>query len=237
MHLPQREYPLFAADLGKAIQEIDPDVICAEISPEQLAGTQTCDSKPEQRDIVMPLARQLGIRVVPIQPSTQSGLALEHAKNAVEAQLQRQKNLASAVEYSRCLTRFAHTFWLESAKSAGCFENIQTTEMHEHSYVCDRVEETLFPDRARLMIGWNESMLQRIEDTIVSSPHSRILVIVGLWHKYWLWNRLRARGDIEVHNLQTFHRTKLSEPGRGADTTTPRRRGRRGHLPPTRRCK
>ncbi len=76
MHLDPKEFRAYGRRLGEIIEEINPDLICSESSPEQLAGTQSCDSKPEQRDVIMPAARRLGIPIVPIQPSTARGIQL-----------------------------------------------------------------------------------------------------------------------------------------------------------------
>lgn len=56
------------------IQKTEPDVICAELSPEQLDGTTTCNSKPEYPNAIIPYARKHGIQIVPIQPCTSEGL-------------------------------------------------------------------------------------------------------------------------------------------------------------------
>ena len=46
MHLEPKEYPAYAERFERIIEEITPDIICSELSPEQLEGTATCNSKP-----------------------------------------------------------------------------------------------------------------------------------------------------------------------------------------------
>ncbi|MEW5995027.1 MAG: hypothetical protein AB1744_11615, partial [Candidatus Zixiibacteriota bacterium] len=58
MHLEPDEFPAYAGRLREIIEEITPDIICAELSPEQLAGSQTCNSQPlRSRNHYMPLLR------------------------------------------------------------------------------------------------------------------------------------------------------------------------------------
>jgi len=208
MHFGREDFPAYARRLGEIIEEITPDIICSELSPEQLAGTQSCNSKPEQRDVVMPTAKRLGIPIVPIQPSTEQAVEWEKRFKATDGKLRSQEPSRYYIEYSEYLAEQEAQLWGNLMKSDDCIENVQLTEYHVFPEARDRVECRLLPDREALLVEWNESFLSRIEETIEDNQGSRILVIAGLWHKYWLWNRLHDRNDTVVHNLQSY---RLSE--------------------------
>lgn len=204
MHLEPSSYPAYAGRLAEIIEQIKPDLICTELSPEQLAGTQTCNSKPEQRDVVMPTATRLGIPVVPIQMATDEARAWERGFKQAYKDIQSRDDMKPYLEFSDQLARQEAELWGDAMSSAACIENVQLNEYHVLSAARDNVVKKLMPDLAELYTEWNLSFLARIDETIRANPGKRILVIVGLWHKYWLWNELQTRDDIDLHNLQSF---------------------------------
>ncbi len=204
MHLEPEDCPAYAKRLGEIIEEIAPDLICSELSPEQLAGTQTCNSKPEQRDVIIPTAKRLEIPIIPIQPSTEQAMEWEKRFKAADGKLRSQEPSRHYIEYGESLAVYEAQLWSDLMKSGDCIENVQLTEYHVISEARDMVEKRLLPDREKLLVEWNENFLFRIEETIKDNRGSLILVMAGLWHKYWLWNRLQARDDVTVHNLQTY---------------------------------
>ena len=211
MHLEPEAYPCYARRLGEIIEKIRPTIICSEVSPEQLSGSQPCNSKPEQRDVVLPAARRLGIPVVPIQPATAAAIEWEKRYRAADSALRNQEPHCHYLEYGERLAGQEAALWGELMKGEECIENVQMTEYHVFSQARDLVEGQLLPEREKLLEDWNESFLRKIEETIEGNRGSLILVVAGLWHKYWLWNRLSARDDIDVHNLQSYRKTACTQ--------------------------
>ena len=204
MHLAVTDYPEYASKLGNLIEEIAPGIICTEVSPEQLAGTQPCDSKPEQRDVVLPTARRLGIPIVPIQPATEVGVEWEGRYKAAEQEMRTQEEGRHFLDYSCNLSVHEARLWERYMKSADCIENVQMNEYHVFPKARDMMEKKWMPRLARLLTEWNEYFLSRIIATIESKPGILIMVITGLWHKHWLWEKLEHTDGIRVHNLHSF---------------------------------
>ncbi len=204
MHLPATDYPEYAGKLGDLIEEIAPDIICSELSPEQLTGTQPCNSKPEQRDVVMPTAKRLGILIVPIQPDTEVGTEWEKTYKAAEQELRTDIKGRHFLDFSSFLSGQEAELCKQYMKSADCIENIQMNEYHIFAEARDVMDEKWMPQLARLLTEWNEQFLSKIVETIESNPGRLIMVITGLWHKHWLWKKLEHTDGIAVHNLHTF---------------------------------
>ncbi|MEW5995026.1 MAG: hypothetical protein AB1744_11610, partial [Candidatus Zixiibacteriota bacterium] len=154
--------------------------------------------------VVIPTAKRLGISIVAIQPTTEQGLELEKRKKEVDSRLRSDESLLRILEYTDLLAHHESELWQHHMQQGDCIEHVQLNEYHVFSEARDRVEQMLFPQRAQLLDEWNGCFLQKIEDTIERNPGRRLLVIAGLWHKYWLWNRLQRRSDVVVHNLHTF---------------------------------
>jgi hypothetical protein len=209
MHLPPSDFPDYARRLSEIIEEIAPDSICSELSPEQLAGTQPCESKPEQRDVVMPTARRLGTPIVPIQPATDVAIEWEERYKAAEKELKATEEGRNFHDLSSSLAMEEARLWGEYMTSADCIENVQINEYHVFPQARDMIEEKWAPQLARVLTEWNEYFLSSIIANVEAGPGRRILVIAGLWHKHWLWNKLVQRDDVCVYNLHTFRLSRI----------------------------
>lgn len=194
--------PEYIDSLYKIVCEIKPDVLCAELSPEQLAGAVSTESKPEYQQAILPAARELGIRIIPLEPHLSIGEKSEEAKSKLIKRIMddpcdRMKwEMWSQLEVSS----------VEGLKELIKFpETIQNIQAHEFDVIHFRpwyaALETHFPDFAELWGSWNHHFLSVIEQTITCCSNGRILITVGLAHKYWLFDRLRTRCDIDLHNL------------------------------------
>ncbi len=208
MHLAPSDYPAYARRLGSIIEEIAPDTICSELSPEQLAGTQSCNSKPEQRDVVIPTAKRLGIPIVPMQPATDTAIDWEKRFKAADQELIGQETGRHFLEFSNLLAGQEAELWGQFMTSGDCIENVQMNEYHVFPQARDMIEEKWAPQRARILTEWNEYFLSSIDATIRANLRHLILVIAGLWHKHWLWARLAERDDVRVHNLHSFRKSR-----------------------------
>jgi len=210
MHLPPEEYPEFGKWLSAAIEEIAPDVICAELSPEQLAGTQSCDSKPEQRDIVIPTAKRLGIPIMTFQPRTADALEWQDRLTAIDREMREQDPYK---HYLTCLDNLAMKeaeLWQQHMKSADCIEDLQLNEYHVFCEARDRTHAELMPKHAKLFEEWNEFFLADILEAIEKNKGNRLLIIAGNWHKYWLHDKLQQEKAVTVHNLQSYRESLRS---------------------------
>ncbi|MCP4570254.1 MAG: hypothetical protein GY841_21960 [FCB group bacterium] len=204
-HLGVDTAPVYIDRYQEIIREINPDIICAELSPEQLAGTATCHSKPEYEAAVLPVARELNIPVVPIQMDNENGSKWEKDKNKTLEEM-------TATPQGEFYAQFNEV--VSEAMVANLIKVLQTPEGIEiiqlRAYDLLMVEpeyagmRRFFPDYMKLSDEWNRYFLDRIEETAAQNPGSRIMVIAGAFHKYWLWDELEKRSDIILHNLQSF---------------------------------
>ncbi|MDD4052172.1 MAG: hypothetical protein PHR28_09795 [candidate division Zixibacteria bacterium] len=204
VHLERNRYPMYAARLEAIIEEIRPDVICSELSPEQLAGSCSCDSKPEQRDIIMPWALARGIPIIPIQPPTEEGLLWERRKNELMAEVKRNEPAKYVLECLEYMALAAHKRWCEYMEDPASFEHLQLELCHIISEPVDDAIEHYMPELASHFTYWNEYFLQRILDAKERNLGKRILVCAGGGHKYWLMEKLKRHSDIAVHDLHSL---------------------------------
>jgi pheromone shutdown protein TraB len=211
VHLNKENAPEYIKALENIVAEINPDIICPELSPEQLERPATCLSKPEYPDAIVPTARRMGILVVPIQSSDKESLAAtcEARKTAIYDKVKSKESGRFLLEYMEKVSRITLSNLTEVMQNVEAIEHVQLREFDrlqfEPFYIADR---EYFPELDKLWEEWNQYFLDRIQDTITKHPGKLILVTVGLAHKYWLWNKLESREHIILHNLQSFRQAR-----------------------------
>jgi pheromone shutdown protein TraB len=209
VHFDQGNAPEYIKALKNTIEEINPGIICVELSPDQLEGKVAINSKPEYPDAIIPTARQHGIEIVPIQPNTEEGLKLENEKEAAINRIRANEKNRVRWELWERLEELSQEKWLDALKDVKGIENVQSTQFDDLNFEpWYTLVQEYFPEFATLWNNWNQYFLERIEETITRHPGKLILATVGLAHKYWLWNKLKSRDDIILHNLQSFRQSR-----------------------------
>ncbi len=205
LHLDEKTAPTFVEDYRGILREISPSVICAELSPEQLDGSTTCHSKPEYAAAVLPVARDLGARVVPIQMPTAEAKEWERRFQKAYREYQETPEARLCLQYMSGVEEASLTRMLELLTKPGGIEYFQTPE-YDALHVRPQFEalEQVLPELAKLYDEWNEYFLSRIEDALAESRGERVMIIAGGYHKYWLWDRLAKRQDLELHDLPSY---------------------------------
>jgi len=209
LHLDEETAPAFLEDYRQVLREIAPSVICAELSPEQLAGTATCGSKPEYEAAVLPVARELGARVVPIQMPTEEALAWQQRMQDAYKRLGSTPEGRPYLAHCEALEKAELEGTLRIARRSGGLEYFQLRE-YDWLQVAPTYEvmSVLFPELFALHEEWKLYFLRRIEEALGEFASERLVVTIGGYHKYWLWDRLSTRGDVSVHNLQSYRASR-----------------------------
>ncbi len=192
--------PKFGLDtLIELIQKTEPDVICAELSPEQLDGTTTCNSKPEYPNAIIPYAREHGIPIVPIQPCTSEGLEWGNRKRAELERIQLTEDLKKNWD-----------FWMILSDCIEAVNSPTLKTMQSRAYdtwseiIWEKLQRKLFPALWDLKEEWNRRFYSRIEETISEFSGCTILVTVGFKHKHRLLDILQERDDIIQRYIEDY---------------------------------
>ncbi|MEE9442481.1 MAG: hypothetical protein V3V99_07415 [candidate division Zixibacteria bacterium] len=205
LHLDEGTSPDFIKSYRDILREIAPSVICAELSPEQLDGTTTCHSKPEYAAAVLPIAQELGSRIVPIQMPTDDAREWERRLKSVYASLEKDPEMRVCLEYMKEQGKAELEGMLQIVGNPNGIEYFQTREydiLQVQPYYS--ALERIFPELATLYEEWNYSFLKRIETALADYRGEKFMIIVGGHHKYWLWDQLKRRDDIELHDLASY---------------------------------
>jgi hypothetical protein len=192
--------PIFDLEkLVKLIHSTKPDIICAEVSPEQLSGETTCHSKPEYPKAILPYARENEIEVIPIQPPSAEGYRQqERNQQAIEKIKSNPESLAKW----ECRAEF---FAAASESSSPSLHSLQSRAYdHWMEIIWERYQAKLFPEYWAVKEIWNNEFLKRIEETIQSNKEKRITVTVGFNHKHLLNNRLGNISNVTLEHIEDY---------------------------------
>ena len=189
-------------DLEKLVELIHstrPDFICAEVSPEQLSGETTCNSKPEYPNAIIPYSIQKSIPIIPIQPPTSAGLEWGNRYRKAKEFIQSAPGFKEKWD-----------FWLTLSDSCEEVDCPSLRAMQSQAYdtwteiLFERLCSKLFPELTRLEKEWNERFYSNILKAIQDNPEGRITVTVGIKHKYWLNNRIADNANVRLEHIEDY---------------------------------
>lgn len=196
--------PKFSLDrLVRLIHCTKPDVLCAELSPEQLYGETTCNSKPEYPKAIIPYALGNDLEIVPIQPPTEEGM-----KQAERNRLGREKILSNPE------LRAKWECWEKVLAAAQEVSSLSLHSLQSRAYdtwmeiIWEKYQAKLFPEYWEVKELWNRHFLARILEAVEANQNKRITVTVGIKHKHWLNNKLREMSCVTLEHIEDYIDTR-----------------------------
>ncbi len=203
------------AQVEETIRNFRPDVVCTEIAPDRwdridrdLRERDAIEDPrvlrfPEYVDLILRLSRSMGFT---IEPCAGWSIEMSDLRNSRIAAFERDAKWATArAEYARDLSA------LRASYQGGPVSEDDPGYIHSDAYDRrQRGELALYDLYQNDMIGpggWtniNVEHYRNVDLTIQKHRGSRILVIFGGGHKYWLLEQLRLRDDVEVIDLDAF---------------------------------
>jgi len=180
--------------LLQIIERVKPTVLLAELSPEQLSGESTCFSKPEYPEAILPWAKASGVVVHAIQPRNSIALKDESKK------LSLRDSLKGTVQWET---------YVKALESGSSIKVKELSILHSEGIdvlfeFLDAVHSSLFPDLGVLRAKWNEALYRRAYHVLSSLKSEKVLITIGMRHRYWFARRLRKRSDVALSSVQAY---------------------------------
>lgn len=186
--------------LKDVITLIKPDIICAELSDDQLFNRITCNSKPEYPEIIIPLAKRKGYKIYPIQPNTPQGMEWGAKRDYVMNDIKKTENKRNKFE---CYKQFSLIFD-EIFLKCNDLKTYQSKILDLFFELEYEYKKQLFPSLGELRDKWNMYLYNNINDVIKKHACKNILVTVGISHKFWLNKKFSKRNDICLDYIENF---------------------------------
>ena len=171
--------------LERLVREIEPDLLCAEIRPEDWEAGDPEGATPEYRDVLLPLSRRTDIVVVPVAGARNPGLITPRS-----GRLLGLRSLAV-----RMLN--AHLRWMR--RSARSPEQINSGWW---GALCDRTcsmtASLCGRETRREWDEANRAILEKVLAAIRRDPGRRVLVTLDCRRRHRLERDLRRAPEVEL---------------------------------------
>ncbi len=188
--------------LENTIDSLNPDIICAELSEDQLFNRVTCNSKPEYHEVIIPLAKRKRIKIFPVQPNTPEGMKWGAKKDSI---IKNVKNTENKRNYYKCYEDFGSIFrdnFLLKWNDFKLYQSEISDLFFESEY---EYNKQLVPDLWELREEWNISIYNNINEVVKNiSADKTILITIGLAHKFWLTKKFKIRDDIYLDYIENY---------------------------------
>lgn len=180
--------------LSKIVKSLRPDIICVELSKADLDSRRTQKIKQEYQLSIFPLADKYNYSLVPLEPSEPKFSELVDLVRRSETELKSNspEKAEAFSEYSDSLYDYLFSSW----NSPYSVNSRQTDALFE---VKHRFQDKLFgPLQAQGWEGWNQHFMEVIRNSAAENPGTRIVVLVGVEHAYWIRNQLRSESGTRL---------------------------------------
>lgn len=171
--------------LRRLVKTIQPDLLCAEIHPDDWQAGDLSKAAPEYKETLVPLSRRTGIIIVPVSGSNDRGHIIPRGGPllGVRGFIARWLN-----GLQRYLQRFAKG---PDDVNSGIFDVICDGMCALNVRVGGAETERMWDDA-------NRAILDNILETVRRDPGRRVLVTVDCRRRRWLMNCLRRVPEIEL---------------------------------------
>ncbi|MFH1600499.1 MAG: hypothetical protein ABIJ73_07740 [Pseudomonadota bacterium] len=180
--------------LARAIEMLEPAVLCLELSPEALAERRPEKVKVEYPNVVYPLLDRRGYATCTLEPPAGAAQAIigpyAAASQAFASTSPEQARAFS--DYSQAMYALLRHHWRDAAS----VNDTTTDQLMQGKHA---VQEALIgPGEAEGWAAWNRHFSDRIREAAKRHPGKRIVVLVGAEHGYWLRRDLAGAPGITL---------------------------------------
>ncbi len=176
--------------LRQLVKEIEPDLLCAEIHPNDWQAGDLSQMSPEYREVLVPLARRTNIIIVPVSCSAERELVAPRGQHWLRL---RQGIVRLLNGQLRLMQRLANGPETINSGSFGLFCD----------GMCSLTAWVCGPECRQAWDESNQAILDNVLAAIRRDPGSRVLVTVDCRRRHRLEHSLRDLSDVElVHYRQ-----------------------------------
>ncbi len=185
-------------DLAQIIRQISPDLLGVELTPTDLETRKEQRIKQEYPRSVFPLLDEGLCDAFPLEPSEPLFSQLvQMAKQAAEALHRRAPEVEEMFGvYVESLYETLFAWWRSPF-------DVNSDETDRHFKIKHQFQAAVYgPEEREGWDAWNQHFLDQILEAANRRPGTRVLVLVGVEHTYWLRERLREEPHIHLVSVE-----------------------------------
>ena len=177
--------------LRTIIEKINPDIICVELTAEDLKSKKDQAIKIEYPKCIIPLAKKKGYKLIPMEPNEPEYSRLVNKyKQAYQKIDPKKKEIFNL--YTKLLFDYLFAYWKSLVDVNSQLTNALFELKHKfQNSLFGSVEEQCWED-------WNNHFLNTILKVAETHKGKNMLVAVGVEHVYWLKKHLKSNSTIKI---------------------------------------
>ena len=183
LHQEPIKYDLDA--LRRLVKELQPDLLCAEIHPDDWQAGELSQLLPEYREALVPLSRRTDIIIIPVSSSTERELVSPWGQRWLRLRGWMVRLLNGQLRF---MQRVANG---PRAINSGCFGLICASMCSLTAWVCS-------PEARQAWDESNRAILENIIAAVRRDPGRRVLVTVDWRRRQRLGHSLRQVTEVEM---------------------------------------
>jgi len=199
-HLKCKFYAL--DDLRKIIEKIDPNVICVELTENDLKEKKEQNIKIEYPKCIIPLADEKDYKLIAMEPNETeySRIINTYRQGIKKIETEEPKKIELLNKYTKVLYDYLWSCWHSPIDVNSSLTNVLFDAKHTF-------QNSLFGSgEEQSWEEWNDHFLNTILNIVETHRGKKILVTVGVEHVYWLMNHLKDRPGIKlVEVYEVYH--------------------------------
>lgn len=180
--------------LRTSIENINPDVICVELTKKDLKDKATQTIKIEYPQCILPLAQEKGYILFPMEPNEPeySREVKRYQQMYKEIESKEPEKMQIFNQYTEALYDYLFTYWNSPIDVNSSLTNALFDVKH-------KFQESLFGSiEKQCWAEWNTHFLNTIIEVYKTYKDKRILVTVGVEHVYWIKKHLKDNPKIKL---------------------------------------
>lgn len=194
--------------LGRAIEQLQPDVLCVELQPDDLKLRPAETTKQEYPDVIYPLIDRHHYRVYAMEPAepTYSDILKPYIEAGHDFSVRAPEQAEAFSRYSDGAYIGLQTYWTSPARVNDAVTDSVLRAKHE-------LQQAMVGDGERVgWERWNRQFLGVILQAARENPGKRIVVIVGAEHGYWLRGHLAQVSGVQLLDTAELLRAPAAKP-------------------------
>ena len=192
------------SDLSQLITDIAPDVIAVELTQADIESRCEQPVKQEYERSVFPLLGDRSFRLVPLEPDEPEFSDLV-SKNRHSVEVVSQSDAEKHEVFSEYVTEL-YSLLFELWDSPLAVNSPYTDAVFRGKHA---VQDVIYgTEQADAWEGWNSHFASVVLSTVGDGHSSRLLVLVGVEHAYWLRERLGREPALRLLSVEDALRVK-----------------------------
>jgi hypothetical protein len=186
--------------LRQLLDDLAPEVLLAEVTPEELQSIGETKGRPEYPEVIWPYLREHRSDAVALEPAGKQYKRLVDASSSILTEVKREHPAQAGywASYQKSMEMALLAYWTTPART----QDVVTSDLARSWYAMQQA--TLGPAYARVQSEWDRGMVGRMKSAIKQFPSSRIVVLVSHRNRHLFEEAIRNTAPVRAQDVSRW---------------------------------